>query len=102
VLDPLAALKVLDLIIRARDVNHISSLYVTKKIHELDYLANPKTTVLVLENGRIVFRGSVEEFKISQLPAIEELAALDHHDHSRDPYFTDPWAKHRRPAETIL
>ena len=39
-LDPLAALKVLDLIIRARDMNHISSLYVTKKIHELDYLAN--------------------------------------------------------------
>src|SRR5512132_398476 len=39
-LDPLAALRVLDLIIRARDINHISSLYVTKKIHELPYLAN--------------------------------------------------------------
>src|SRR6185503_17429949 len=39
-LDPLAALKVLDLIIRARDVNHISSLYVTKKTHEIDYLAH--------------------------------------------------------------
>ena len=39
-LDPLAAVKVLDLIIRARDINHISSLYVTKKIHEIDYLAN--------------------------------------------------------------
>src|ERR1044071_6747064 len=39
-LDPLAALKVLDLIIRARDINHISSLYVTKKMHEIDYLAN--------------------------------------------------------------
>ena len=38
-LDPLAALKCLDLVIRARDINHISSLYVTKKIHELDYLA---------------------------------------------------------------
>lgn len=101
-LDPLAALKVLDLIIRARNVNHISSLYVTKKIYELDYLANPKTTVMVLENGRIVFRGSVEEFKTSELTAIKELAMLDHHDHSRDPYFIDPWDKHRRPAETIL
>src|SRR4026207_2338813 len=39
-LDPLAALKVLDLVIRARDVNRISSLYCTKKIHEIDYLAN--------------------------------------------------------------
>src|SRR5690349_4874453 len=37
-LDPLAAAKVLDLIIRARDINFISSLYVTKKIHEIDYL----------------------------------------------------------------
>ena len=101
-LDPLAALKVLDLIIRARDINHISSLYVTKKIHEFDYLANPKTTVMVLENGRIVFRGSVEEFKTSELPAIKELATLERHDHSRDPYFPDPWDKHRRPAETIL
>jgi len=34
-LDPLAALKVLDLIIRARDINQISSLYVTKKIHDV-------------------------------------------------------------------
>jgi len=101
-LDPLAALKVLDLIIRARDINHISSLYVTKKIYELDYLANPKTTVMVLENGRIVFRGSVEEFKTSELTAIKELATLEHHDHSRDPYFPDPWDKHRHPAETIL
>src|SRR5215212_11216982 len=39
-LDPLAALKVLDLVIRARDINNISSLYVTKKIHEINYLAN--------------------------------------------------------------
>ena len=101
-LDPLAAVKVLDLVIRARDINHISSLYVTKKIHEVDYLANPKTTVMVLENGRIVFRGSVEEFKTSKLPAIKELATLDHHDHSREPHFADPWDKHRRPAETIL
>ena len=39
-LDPLAAIKVLDLILRARDINQISSLYVTKKIHEIHYLAN--------------------------------------------------------------
>jgi phospholipid/cholesterol/gamma-HCH transport system ATP-binding protein len=43
-LDPLAALKVLDLVIRARDVNHISSLYVTKKLYELDYLAKIHTS----------------------------------------------------------
>ena len=122
-LDPLAAIKVLDLIIRARDVNHISSLYVTKKIHELHYLANfraevdsddnvsireaaatnlPKTRMLVLEAGKLVFDGSVEEFAKSELPAIQELITLERHDHSKDPYFTDPWDKRRHPSESIL
>ena len=101
-LDPLAAVKVLDLVIQARDVNHVSSIYVTKKIHELDYLANVKTRVMVLKDGRIAFSGSVEEFTARELPAIKELLTLDHHDHSRDPFFPDPWDKHRRPKETIL
>ena len=122
-LDPLAALKVLDLVIRARDINHISSLYVTKKIHELPYLANfcaqtgedgnisiveasptklPRTRLIVLEDGKIAFNGSVQEFAQSNLPAISELVALDRHNHASNPYFRDPWDKHRRPAETIL
>jgi len=122
-LDPLAAIKVLDLVIRARDINHISSLYVTKKIHEINYLANfravaatngevrtmealptalPETRVIVLKDGRIAFNGSAKEFNESKLPTIQELAALDGHDHSKDPYFSDPWDKHRRPAEAIL
>src|SRR5215470_14515611 len=122
-LDPLAALKVLDLIIRARDINQISSLYVTKKMHEIDYLAHysaktagggqvstikaastqlPKTRVIVLEAGRIVFDGSVEDFAKSVLPAVQEMLSLDRHDHSREPEFTDPWDKRRRPAEAIL
>lgn len=104
-LDPLAAVKVMDLVIRARDVNHISSLYVTKKIHEFDYLAantQANTKVLVLKDGSIVFRGSVEDFIASELPAIKELATMDHHDHSGDAHFSDPWDKNRRPNETIL
>ena len=122
-LDPLAALKVLDLIIRARDVNHISSLYVTKKVHEIDYLAHyhaevdgdgnmiikeapatdlPRIRVIVLDAGRIVFEGTAEDFAKSELPAITELVKLERHDHTTDPYFTDPWDKRRHPAETIL
>lgn len=121
-LDPLAALKVLDLVIRARDINQISSLYVTKKIHEIQYLARfraevvsrgeikimeaptrlPKTRVIVLEDGGIVFNGTVMEFAKSELPAIRELLALDRHNHSNDPYFADPWDKRRHPAEAIL
>ena len=101
-LDPLAAAKILDLVIQARDINHVSSIYVTKKIHELDYLANVRTRVMVLKDGRIVFSGSVEEFTTSELPAVKELSTLDHQDHSTDPIFSDPWDKHRRPNETIL
>ena len=122
-LDPIVAIQVLDLVIRARDVNKISSLYVTKKIHELPHLASliatqnesgnititeapidqaPKTKVIVLERGRIAFVGSVEEFKRSDLRAIKELIALDSHDHSKDPYFNDPWDKRRHPREKLL
>jgi phospholipid/cholesterol/gamma-HCH transport system ATP-binding protein len=39
-LDPISAEKVLDLIIRARDIQHISSIYVTKKPYEIPYLAS--------------------------------------------------------------
>jgi len=122
-LDPLAAVKVLDLIIRARDINHISSLYVTKKTYELDYLARfraerdadgnirvteapatnlPNTRVMVLDAGSIVFDGSVADFAKSDLPEIKELITLESHDHSKDPYFPDPWDKRRHPTETIL
>jgi len=122
-LDPLAANKVLDLIIRARDVNHISSLYVTKKIHEIDYLArysastawsgevtigeapakkSPPVRVVVLHEGRIVFEGNAQDFEHSEIVQIKELLTLDRHDHSTDPEFADPWDKRRRPAEPIL
>ena len=122
-LDPLAAVKVLDLIIRARDINHISSLYVTKKTYELDYLARfraardadgnirvteapatnlPNTRVMVLDAGSIVFDGSVADFAKSDLPEIKELITLESHDHSKDPYFPDPWDKRRHPTESIL
>lgn len=122
-LDPLVAVQVLDLVIRARDINHISSLYVTKKIYEIPQLANfsasqvdggkiaitqaapgslPKTRVIVLDAGRIVFSGTVAEFQRSDLPAIKELLALDRHDHLKDIYFNDPWDKRRQPKERLL
>lgn len=122
-LDPIVAIQVLDLVIRARDINHISSLYVTKKIHELPHLANlvalrndegdivitdappdklPRTKVFLLDQGKIAFSGSVEEFQKSDLPAIRELVTLDRHEHSKDPYFIDPWDKRRQPNEKLL
>lgn len=121
-LDPIMALQVMNLVIRARDNNQTSSLYVTKKIYEIPHLANfyaskapdgkvvimealpadlPKTRVVVLANGRIVFAGTVDEFQKSGLPLVKELATLDPHDHSKDPYVADPWDKRRRPKEEI-
>ncbi|HZE69493.1 MAG TPA: ATP-binding cassette domain-containing protein [Pyrinomonadaceae bacterium] len=122
-LDPIVAAQVLELIIRARDINKISSLYVTKKTQEIPYLAGfcafrdnegeievreapagqlPRTSVMVLEGGKIVFTGSVEQFQNSDLPAIKELRSLDVHDHSADPYYPDPWDKRRKPRTKIL
>jgi phospholipid/cholesterol/gamma-HCH transport system ATP-binding protein len=122
-LDPIRAEKVLNLILRARDINHISSIYVSKKVNEFPYLAGyvatesgdgsfvvseaddsqlPKSRVMVLDAGKIVFTGSVQEFQNSDLPAIKELATLDPHDHSKDPYYPDPWDKRRKPKDEIL
>jgi phospholipid/cholesterol/gamma-HCH transport system ATP-binding protein len=121
-LDPIVAIQVLDLVIRSRDINNVSSLYVTKKTYEIPHFANfrasqslngevlitegspdqSRTRVMVLKRGRIAFEGSVAEFQTSDLRVIKELIELDHHDHSADPYFPDPWDKRRRPKDEIL
>jgi phospholipid/cholesterol/gamma-HCH transport system ATP-binding protein len=122
-LDPIVAAQVLNLMIRARDINKISALYVTKKLYEISYLTDyiavtddkgqvviseahsdrlANTKILVLEAGKIVFNGSLPEFQAADLPAVQELLALDRHDHSADPYFADPWDKRRRAQEKLL
>jgi len=121
-LDPIVAVQVLDLILRARDINHISSIYVTKKPMEIPYLANcfatgtdngivvaeapaddlPDVTIIVLEAGRIVFSGSLESFESSDLPSVKRMLTLDTHDHDADPYFEDPWDKSRVAHEKLL
>jgi phospholipid/cholesterol/gamma-HCH transport system ATP-binding protein len=121
-LDPINALQVLELVVRARDLNNVSSLYVTKRLYEIPYLATyraaknnngeiavteaskdnlPQTRVMVLDSGRLVFSGNVDEFQRSDLPAIKHLAVFDSHNHDADPYFPDPWDKHRKPTEEI-
>jgi phospholipid/cholesterol/gamma-HCH transport system ATP-binding protein len=122
-LDPLTAIQVLDLIIRARDIYGISSFYVTKKLDEIPYLAThrairssagvvieeagsqpaaPRTSVIVLDRGQIVFRGSVAEFEASSLPAVTLLTKADNGLAMSDFAPSDPWDKSRRPAEKIL
>jgi phospholipid/cholesterol/gamma-HCH transport system ATP-binding protein len=121
-LDPIVAGQILDLIIRARDVNNISSLYVTKRLQEIPYLASyraledgtgeisvskataeqmPETKIIVLDAGRIAFSGSVAEFEKSTLPAIENLK-LVHQTEAPEYYVANPWDKKRKPKEEIL
>jgi phospholipid/cholesterol/gamma-HCH transport system ATP-binding protein len=121
-LDPLTAVQVLDLIIRARDVYGISSIYVTKKLDEIPYLAThrarqtdngilieeatgadrPRTEVIVLESGHIIFRGNVSEFERSSLPSVVRLTQAQNGTVISDFVTTDPWDKRRRPREQIL
>jgi phospholipid/cholesterol/gamma-HCH transport system ATP-binding protein len=122
-LDPIVAIQVLDLIFRARDLNKVSSIYVTKKMHEIPYLATycavedgkggfsieeapaderPQTRVMFLDSGRIAFLGNVDDFQNSDAPLIKDFVAIDPHDHSADPYYPDPWDKRRKPkGETM-
>lgn len=91
-LDPINARQVLDLIVRARDLHRIASLFVTKAMHEIPYLATHQATadghgevridcvgmvdrlrVMVLESGRIAFFGSSGDFLQSPLPAVRHL-----------------------------
>jgi phospholipid/cholesterol/gamma-HCH transport system ATP-binding protein len=79
-LDPINARHAPDLIIRARDLHHTSSLLVTKSLHEIPYLARhqahegaqggyvepvdgyvPDVQVCLLDEGRIAFFGSPQE-----------------------------------------
>jgi phospholipid/cholesterol/gamma-HCH transport system ATP-binding protein len=122
-LDPIVAAQVLNLIMRARDINRISSIYVTKKTQEIPYLANfiarpsnddgvtieaadkeslSRTTIMVLDSGTVAFQGSVAMFETSDVPSVKRLLSLEVHEHSTDPYFYDPWDRSRRPDKEIL
>ena len=89
-LDPINEGQVLDLVILARDAYNSSSLFVTKQLHQIPYLAThcavkeasghvvreavgaqaPDLKVLFLENGRISFFGTAEEFAETTIPSV--------------------------------
>jgi len=115
-LDPLNARAILDLVIRARDIHQISSLYVTKELHEIPYLAGRRAvknesgeitikevqvresiSVIVLEKGRAVFTGTPAEFEASDLPSVKRLTHPPPGAPSTDSYIADPWSKSKKP-----
>lgn len=123
-IDPVTAVQILDLVIRARDVHQMSSLYVTKRLYEIPYLAThyaaqadaaatvvreaegqkqmPDTKVMLLEDGKLAFTGSPEEFINSNLPAVTYLTQAENGTEFSDYYAQDPWDKSRIPKEEIL
>lgn len=114
-LDPINARQVLDLIVRARDLHHTSSLLVTKALNEIPYLARhqaregaqggsvvnvagyvPGVQVCLLEEGRIAFFGSPQEFAQCSLPAVQHMlhpmTEATHGELDVD----DPWRQNRK------
>ncbi len=126
-LDPINARAMLDLVIRARDIHRISSLYVTKELHEIPYLANycavksdsgeitirdirasadepaggkaNQLEVIVLEAGRIVFSGAPAEFESTDLPAVMLMTHPGPSAPPTDTYIPDPWRSSKKPGE---
>lgn len=113
-LDPINSRQILDLVIRARDIHGISSLHVTKEIHEIPYLSHhcaaedekgvvrvitgdaPQAAdikVMVLESGEIAFFGSPAEFQDSSIPAVMQLTHPDADITYQESLVLDPWRR---------
>lgn len=120
-LDPLSGMQILNLIIRARDLHHISSIVVTKRLDQIPYLATHKalvesngsiniseategeckTRVLMLDKGVIGFSGTSEEFESSHIPSVTYLTHAENGTVFSDFYTPDPWNKKRKPKEKV-
>ena len=116
-LDPLNEGQVLDLIIRARDQRGISSLLVTKQLHQIPYLAThravegaggvevraaapsetPDVRVLFLHQGEVAFFGTPDEFQANTTPAVTYMTRASAMTRLPGTSVSDPWGRRRRP-----
>lgn len=116
-LDPLNEVQVLDLIIRARDLRGISTLLVTKQLHQIPYLAQhravehesevevrevasldaPDVRVLFLHEGEVTFFGTPEEFRANTTPAVTYMTQAQTTAPHAPVSVADPWSRSRRP-----
>jgi phospholipid/cholesterol/gamma-HCH transport system ATP-binding protein len=90
-LDPLTSTTIIELIVKERDVSHIPSIMVTHRIQDAFLLCNnrfdtqqgcmipfpkgetdPDTTFLMLQDGRLIFDGSLHELVRSDNPFVRE------------------------------
>lgn len=122
-LDPLNEGQVLDLILRARDLRGISSLLVTKQLHEISYLARhraaeaagggvevretdatetPDVSVLFLHEGRAAFFGTPDQFFRDTNPAVTYMTRADADPAPTGVYFADPWDRRHRRRRALM
>ena len=121
-LDPLTAVQVLDLIIRARDIYGISSIYVTKKLDEIPYLAthraNQSSGSVVIEEvdaedapgpglwywvlDGLYLRAALTNSKPACSTEVTRLTRAENGTVLSDYVTSDPWDKRRHPRERIL
>lgn len=122
-LDPINAQQVRDMIIRAREFHAMSSLYVSKAMNEIGYLAThyaqqdeagnvailattdehrPSTRVMVLDQGGIAFLGSYDEFCSSTLPSVLDLRQPQSSKAESDYHARDPWSANRKVPQEIF
>jgi phospholipid/cholesterol/gamma-HCH transport system ATP-binding protein len=122
-LDPLTGVQIFDLIIRARDIHNISSIYVTKEMHEIDYLANhvavrdstgsvsviearmgqePSTRVLLMDEGKVVWVGSPSDFEQSKEPLVAHMTHPSSAQQAPVEYVVDPWNRRNGRTPKIL
>jgi phospholipid/cholesterol/gamma-HCH transport system ATP-binding protein len=90
-LDPVTSTTIIELIVKERDVSHTPSLLVTHRLQDALALCNhrfdpeqgrmvpfpkgetdPSTTFLMLEEGHLIFDGSLQELVRSQNPFVRE------------------------------
>ncbi len=116
-LDPLNEGQVLDLVLRARDLRGISSLFVTKQLHEISYLAGhraveavggaaevcaaagpqaPDVSVLLLHEGAVAFFGAPDDFFRDTSPAVTYMTRASAAAPPSGTYVADPWGWSRR------
>ena len=122
-LDPINERNMLDLIIRARDVQNIAALYVTKELREITYIdshvavedesgsvviteagqgTRKPMRVMVLDKGQVAFMGSSEEFQTSTSPAVLRLTHPESSRPAAGEFIADPWSTKRRPKEKLF
>jgi phospholipid/cholesterol/gamma-HCH transport system ATP-binding protein len=122
-LDPINERNMLDLIIRARYVQNIAALYVTKELREITYIdshlavedgsgsvvvteagqgTRKPMRVMVLDKGQVAFLGSPEEFQTNRSPAVLRLTHPESGRPTTNEFIADPWSKKRRPKDKLF